>query len=233
MHIRCNPYLPQLTLPYKSLGKCSIFKVVAKEATSVELSNRKKKSITLHNFFFMHTVDFANSQRGNVCFFLCLLYLFFSFLWSSYVLFFRYFILLYLFSSLLTNIFSFCILICSFYYLLFSDLFCQLYFFYILFYLTLYISLIFCTLSVFSSVQSISGFCSNSISLLSFVLYLYFLLDYRFLLVIGPIYSIFLTSYLPFYLYHLYSVTRCGEISPLWQQLTRLWLLFEDLFCNG
>ena len=162
MHIRCNPYLPQLTLPYKSLGKCSIFKVVAKEATSVELSNRKKKSITLHNFFFMHTVDFANSQRGNVCFFLCLLYLFFSFLWSSYVLFFRYFILLYLFSSLLTNIFSFCILICAFYYLLFSDLFCQL-----------------------------SGFCSNSISLLSFVLYLYFLLDYRFLLVIDPIYSIF------------------------------------------
>ena len=131
MHIRCNPYLPQLTLPYKSLGKCSIFKVVAKEATSVELSNRKKKSITLHNFFFMHTVDFANSQRGNVCFFLCLLFVFFSFLWSSYVLFFRYFILLYLFSSLLTNIFSFCILICSFYYLLFSDLFCQLYFFYI------------------------------------------------------------------------------------------------------
>ena len=29
------------------------------------------------------------------------------------------------------------------------------------------------------------------------------------------------------------SVTRCGEISPLGQHFTRLWLLFEDLFSIG
>ena len=36
-----------------------------------------------------------------------------------------------------------------------------------------------------------------------------------------------------FYVLHVISVTRFGEISPLWQNFNSLWLLFEDLFCIG
>ena len=43
----------------------------------------------------------------------------------------------------------------------------------------------------------------------------------------------FYLFFVPERIYRRISVTRFGEILPLWQNFESLWLLFEGLFCIG